>query len=320
MVYKTKFLKQVIEQDFVPTKDGPITWELSDEALSAVWLTVKGDLKGADQCIDDFMMSITGLDVWMGGFNIDHYSTGIKALLMNCKLKQHWPYLVQSTQTPGWLVGVSFPLMFGAPYLNDAMALPRSLSNRKKLTLNFDIATKAIDPLTVDISEVILPGANPVGFIKQEESSIEAKGTGDKDLWLQTNWDLLKLMIGSPTVASGSTGLSTINRAGLEIDDFAFGYKAVPWQHLHAEIMDELEGSGPVEDHYHASGGTSVGLPVDLEHWIRNFGELDFFFNKDIKWRAPLAGASTAKLKYNAGISECWNMVTACYVPTAKVS
>lgn len=320
MVYKTKFLKQVIENNYDPAADGSYTWELSDEALAAIWLTIKGDVYAANMCIDDFMLSLTGLDVWYGGFNVAHYATGIKALLMNCKLKQHWPYLVNSTQTVDDVTGVTFPILFGAPYLNETMALPKSLSNRKKLTLTLDIATAALDDLYIDISEVILPDGKPAGCIKQEEINVASKGTGDHDLWLQTNWDLLKLLIYSPTAPTSTVYTSTIERAGLELDDFAFGYKGVPWEHLHAELMDELEGSGPVEDHIHAdpvSGNT--GMPVGLEHWIAHYGELDFFYEKDLKWRAPLAGASTAKLKYNAGVDEAWALVQANYIPTAKI-
>ena len=320
MVYKTKFLKQVVENDYDPAADGSITWELSDEALAAVWLTVKGDLVAANMCIDDFMLSITGMNVWYGGFNVVHYAHGIDALLMNCKLKGAHPYLVNSSQTTADVTGVSFPIMFGAPYLNESMALPRSLSNRKKLTLTFDITTAALTDLLIDISEVILPDANPVGHIKQEESTVSAKGTGDHDLWLQTNWDALKFLIYSPTKPTGTTYTSTIERAGLEINDFAYGYKGVPWEILHAEIMDELEGSGPVEDHIHADPSSgNTGMPVGLEHWISNYGELDFFFNHDLKWRAGLAGASTAKLKYNAGVDEAWRLITAEYVPTSTL-
>jgi hypothetical protein len=320
MVYKTKFLKQVIENDYTPAADGPHTWELSNETLAALWITIKGTLVGADMCIDDYAKSITGIDLWFGGFNVIHYQNTIDAIVLNCMLKQHWPYLLNSSQTVDDVVGVSFPLLLGSPYLIESMALPKSDDNRKKLTLNFDIATSAIDVLKIDLCEVILPNSTPIGCIKQEEDSVEGKGTGDKDLWLQTNWDLMKALIMSPTFPSSTAYTSTIERAGLEIDDFAYGYKGVPWEHLHAEIMDELEGSGPVEDHIHADPSSgSTGMPAQLEHWIAMYGVLDFFYNKDLKWRAPLSGASTAKLKYNAGVDEAWRIITADYVPTSSL-
>jgi hypothetical protein len=320
LVYKTKFLKQIVENDYDPAADGAITWELSDQPLAAVWITVKGDLVAANKCIDDMLLSIPGIDVWFGGFNVMHYQHAIDALLMNCKLKGAHPYLVNSTQTIDDVTGVTFPLMFGAPYLNEAMCLPESLNNRKKLTLTFDIATAAIDDLLIDIAEVIMPDAHPNGCIKQEEISVSAKGTGDKDLWLQNNWDLLKAALYSPTIPTGATYTSTIERAGLEINDFAFGYKYVPWEILHGELMDELEGSGPVEDHIHADPSSGVtGMPSQLEHWISHYGELDFFYNYDLKWKAPFAGASTVKLKYNAGVDEAWRLITANYVPTSKI-
>ena len=106
----------------------------------------------------------------------------------------------------------------------------------------------------------------------------------------------------------------------MEIDDFAFGYKSVPWEILHGELMDELEGSGPVEDHIHADPSSgNTGMPVQLEHWIANYGQMDFFYNYDLKWRTPVSGASTAKLKYNAGVDEAWRMVTSSYVPASKL-
>ena len=320
MVYKTKFLKQVVENDYDPTADETKTWELSDNALAAIWITVKGDLVKADVCIDDMLLSLTSLDVWHGGFNVCHYEHPFKALVMNCKLKGAHPWLVNSSQTIDDVTGVTFPIMFGAPYLNEAMALPKSLDNRKRLTLGLDIATANLDDLLIDICEVILPNSNPVGCIKQEEVSVAAKGTGDKDIWLQTNWDLLKLLLYSTTVPTGAAYTSTINRAGLEINDFAYGYKYVPWEILHGELMDELEGSGPVEDHIHADPSSGVtGMPSQLEHWMANFGQMDFFYDYDLKWKAPLSGASTAKLKLNLGVDEAFGFVQANYVPNSQL-
>jgi hypothetical protein len=321
MVYKTKFLKKVVENDYDPAADGKITWELSDEALSAVWLTIKGDLVAANMCIDDFCNSITAIDVWFGGFNVMHYSHTIDALMMNCKLKGNAPYIINSSQTIDDVTGVIFPLMFGAPYLNESMALPKSLDNRKKLELTFDIATAALDDLLIDIAEVILPDGRPVGTIKQEESTVNGKGTGDRDLWLQTNWDLLKLLIYSTTAPTGAAYTSTIERAGLEIDDFSFGYQWVPFEILHGELMDELGGQAfGVEDHIHADPSSgNTGMPVGLEHWIYKYAQMDFFFNYDLKWRAPLSVASTAKLKYNAGVDEAFRIVEASYVPASKL-
>lgn len=321
MVFKTKFLKQVIENDYDPAADGSYTWELSNEALAAIWITVKGDLVQADVCIDDIMASLTSLDVWMGGFNVVHYATPLKALVMNSKLKGAAPYIVNSSQTIDDVVGVTFPILFGAPYLNEAMALPRSESNRKHLTLGVDIATAYVDDLLIDIAEVLLPNSSPIGSIKQEEVAVTAKGTGDHDVWLQRNWDLLKLLLYSTTVPTGAAYTSTINRAGLEIDDFAFGYKWVPWEILHGELMDELEGQAfGVEDHIHADPSSgNTGMPVNLEHWIANFGQLDFFYNYDLKWKAPLKNCSTAKLKLNLGVDEAFSFVQANYVPNVEL-
>lgn len=320
MVYKTKFLKQRVDADYDQVADGVHSWELTDQTLAAIWITVKGDLVAADMCIDDFMLSLTSLDVWFGGFNVVHYASPLKALIMNCKLKEAWPYLVNSSQTIDDVTGVTFPILFGAPYLNEQMALKASHDNRKVLSLGLDIATAALDDLLIDIHEVILPGANPVGCIKQEEVSVEGKGTGDKDVWLQTNWDLLKLLLHSTTVPTGAAYTSTIERGGMEIDDFAFGYKSVSWETLHGELMDELEGSGPVENHTHTTlVPDATGMPVGLEHWIAHYGEMDFFYNHDLKWKAPLAGASTAKLKLNMGVDEAWGFVQANYVPSTKI-
>ena len=322
MVYKGKFLKQVIENDYTPAADETKTWELSDQALAAVWITVKGALYAIDQCIDDMLSNLLSINVWLGSMNVLSYSTALKALIMNCKLKQHFPYLLTSTQTASDVTGISFPLMFGAPYLNDKMCLPKSLDNRKKLTLGLDMANTHLTALKIDISEVIMIDASPLGFIKQEQIDVESKGTGDKDLWLQTNWDILKMLIYSPTVPITTAYTSTIERAGVEIDDLPFGYKSVPWEHLHAELMDELEGMTQIENHQHLAAGATAatGMPYGIDHWMKNYGELDYFFEKDLKWKLPCAGASTAKLKYNAGVAEAWSLVTAAYVPTSKIA
>jgi hypothetical protein len=321
MVYKTRFLKQIVENDYTPAADGTYTWELSNEALAAIWITVKGPLYAIDQCIDDMMASLTSLDVWFGGFNVVHYATPLKCLIMNSKLKGAFPYLVTSTQTVADVTGITFPVLFGAPYLNEQMNLPRSESNRKKLTLGVDIANTHISALKLDIAEVILLQPNTLGCIKQEEVQVESKGTGDHDVWLQNNWDLLKLLLYSPTVPTSTAYTSTIERMGMEIDDFAFGYKAVPWEILHCELMDELEGMSQIENHQHLAAGATVatGMAYGIDHWLKNYAQLDFFYNNDLKWKAPLKNASTAKLKPYLGVAEAWAFVQANYVPSAEM-
>lgn len=302
--------------NYDPSADETKTWNLTNDVLAALWLTIKGTVATTDWYVDDLLLNVTGIDVWFGGFNVFHYNYSKKAYVMNCMLKQNWGYLVADSKTVDDIVGITFPILFGAPYLNRKMALPYSKSNRKSITLDLDDVTTYLDNLQIDIHEVLLPGASPIGCIKQEEVSVEAKGTGDKDLWLQTNWDLLKLLLHSTTVPTGTAYTATLEQVGLEIDDFAWGYKDVMWETLHAEMMDELDGLQGVKNHIH---GAVADVSDDTEHWIKNFGVLDFFYEKDLFWKAPLAGASTAKLKFNAGVDEAWDYAAAYYVPTAKL-
>jgi hypothetical protein len=321
MVYMSPYLKSLVVQDFTPGADGVFSWDLTDQPLAAVWLTVKGTLYAIDQCIDDILASITSLDVWMGSFNVTHYTHAEKALIANCKLKGKWPYMVASSQTAAAVVGVTFPIMFGAPYLNSNMCLPGSLSNRKRLDLGLDIANTHLATLQLDISQMIMPGANPAGCIKQEEIPVANAAVGEQDVWLQHNWDLLKLILYSPTVPVTTAYTCTIHRATMEINDFPWGYSGIPWEHAHAEMMDELEGYGDIENHKHlAAGATSAtGMAYDLDHWTKNFGELDFFFNQDLKWKAPTAGASSVKLKVVTGVAEAYSIIPIEYVPANKL-
>lgn len=321
MVYMSPYLKSLVVQDYVPAADGVYSWELTDQPLAAIWLTVKGTLNAIDKCITDMMLSVTGLDVWMGSFNVVHYTTGIKALFANCKIKQHWPYMVASSQTAAAVVGVTFPIMFGAPYLNPSMCLPQSLSNRKRLDLTVDIANAGLATTELDITQMIMPGAAPVGCIKQEEIVVANAATGEQDVWLQHNWDLLKLLIYSPTVPVTTAYTATVKRATMEINDFPWGYNQVPWTHLHAETMDELDGPGNIEDHKHlATGATAAtGMSYNIDSWSKYFGEMDFFFNQDLKWKAPTAGASSVKLKVVTGVSENYTIIPIEYVPANKL-
>jgi len=320
LVYKTKFLKKRVEADYDPTADETKTWELSDDALAAIWITIKGDMVQADMCDDMLMDLIESIDVWMGGFNVVHYINTVTAVMMAMQLKQNRYMKIGNGMAIDDVAAVSFPILFGAPYLNEKMALPKDLSNRKTLTLGLDIADAYFDDLLIDICEVILPDASPIGFIKHEEISQAAMGTGDKDVWLQRNWDLLKLLFKCPTVPVDAAFTTTINRAGLEIDDFVFGYQAVPWTILHGELMDEMGGIGGIENHFHLDSVAGACSPAeDLEHWIRLYAVMDFFFEKDLKWRAPLSDASTAKLKLNLGVDEAFYYATASYVKAASV-
>ena len=320
MVYKTRFLKKRIEDSYDPSADGTYSWELTDEALSAIWITIKADLVADEHCVDDVLGLVSEMNVWFGGFNVVHYLQSEKCVVMNSKLKGNRPMLLGNGMDTDDVKGVAFPILFGAPYINEKMALPRSLSNRKTLDMTVDIANADADDLLIDICEVVLPDARPVGFIKQEQKNVSAQGTGDNDIWLQTNWDLLKLLIHAPTVPVDDAWTCTVNRAGLEIDDFSFGYQGVPWEILHGEIMDELGGMMGIENHFHDDPSSGVtGYAEDLEHYIRYYAELDFFHEHDLKWRAPLSQASTAKLKLNYGVDEAIQLIQANYVPVNKM-
>lgn len=266
------------------------------------------------------MALVTSLDITFGGFNVVHYNNTVTAVMMNMLLKQSRYMLIGNGQAIDDIRAVSFPILFGTHYLNRDMCLPYSKSNRKLITLGLDIASANFDDLLISIDQVILPDARPKGFIKQEEVSQSAQGTGDKDIWLQRNWDLLKLIFKAPTVPVDAAWTATINRAGLELDDFMFGYNNVPWETLHAELMDEISGMAGIEDHFHADPSSGVtGHPEDLEHWIREFAVMDFHFNKDLYWKAPLSKCSSAKLKINYGVDEAIYYAQANYVPVSKL-
>lgn len=321
MVYRTKFLKKRVEDSYDPAADGTYNWELSDGVLSAIWLTIKGDLVAADKCIDDLLGLITNIDVWFGGFNVVHYTDAVDCLVMNSMLKGSRPMLMGNGKAIDDILAVSFPILFGAEYINEQMALPASHSNRKTLSLTVDIADATFDDLLIDIAEVILPDGRPTGFIKQENITVAARGTGDQDVWLQRNWDLLKLLIRSPTVPVDAAWTTTVNRAGLEIDDFVFGYQNVPWEILHGEMMDEITGMSGIENHFHADPSSGdTGFPENLEAWIRYYAVLDYFFKYELKWKAPFSTASTVKLKLNYGVDEAIRLIQANYVPTSRVA
>ena len=287
--------------------------------MGAIWIGIKGDLAADEKCDDDLMALITSIDLNMGGFNVVHYTQTVIGVVMNMLLKGSRYMLIGNGMDTDDIREVYFPILFGAPYLNERMCLPRSLSNRKYLSLGLDIATSNFDDLLIDITEVILPNANPLGFIKQEEHYVAAPGTGDHDIWLQTNWDLLKLLFKSTTAPDDSAYTSTIERAGLEINDFYFGYQDVPFECLHAELMDEMPGMAGIENHFHDDPSSGVtGFPEDLEHWIRHYAVMDFFFEYDLKWKAPVGSASTAKVKYNCGVDEAFYWAEANYVLASK--
>lgn len=320
MVYNTPFLKKRVVEDYDPAADEHHTFDLSDEALAAVWITVKADLVAADKCLDDLVDLIENLEVTFGGFTVYSFINSQTALMNAQLLKRSRAMYIGNGQAIDDIRGVAFPILFGVPYLNRNMALPASHSNRKKLSMDLDIADANYDDLLVSISEVILPGANPLGCLKQEEISQSAIGTGDKDIWLQTNWDLLYCLFRGATWPKDAAWTATINRAGLELNDFMFGYKAVEWEILHGELMDRISGIAGIENHTHADPSSGdTGMPDEIDHWTQEFAGMDFFFNDDLQWKVPNSGASTCKIKLNLGVDEAFSYATTSYVPRNRL-
>lgn len=320
MVYNTPFLKKRIVEDYDPTADEVHTFDLSDEALAALWVSVKADFVADEKCYDELMALLTSIDVNMGGFNVVHYINSLSGVMMNSLLKRNRPMVIGNGKDIDDISVMTFPILFGVPYLNRNMALPASHSNRKQLILGLDIANSDFDDLLISVHEVILPNASPLGALKQEEIAQSALGTGDKDVWLQTNWDLLYVLFKCPTVPVDAAYTATVNRAGLELNDFFFGYNNVEWETLHAELMDRISGAAGLENHFHDDPSSGVtGYPEDLEHWIRYYAGMDFFFNDDLYWKVPNSGASTCKLKLNCGVDEAFHYTTVSYVPSSRL-
>lgn len=320
MVYNTPFLKKRVVEDYDPSADETHTFDLSDEAMASLWISVKGDFVADEHCCDDLLGLVSNIEVDMGGFNVVHYTNALSCVIMNSLLKGNRAMLIGNGQDTDDIKSVSFPILFGAPYPNRSMCLPASHSNRKKLTMTLDIANADFDDLLISISEVILPKAQPLGALKQEEISQSAMGTGDKDVWLQTNWDLLYVLFKGATVPVDDAWTATINRAGLELNDFMYGYKAVEWEILHAELMDRISGGMGFENHFHDDPSSGVtGYAEDLEHYFRLYAGMDFFFNNDLYWKVPNSGASTCKLKLNLGVDEAFYYTTVSYVPASQL-
>jgi hypothetical protein len=86
-------------------------------------------------------------------------------------------------------------------------------------------------------------------------------------------------------------------------------------------MMDELESNalGNLTHSHLVAGPLACGYATNIDLEKDNYGELDFFFNRDLKWKAPLAGASTAKLKFNSGVAENFRIATASYVPASML-
>lgn len=316
MVFKTPFLKKALVRDYDPTADESNTWDLTNNPLGALWIGIKGDLAADEKCDDELMDLIDLIHVQYGAFDVVRYTEPPLCVMMNMQLKQNRYMITGNGMNTDDIRGVIFPILFGAPYLLEDMCLPKDHDNKKTLTLQMDIADANFDDLLVDIHQVILPDAKPKGFIKQHETSISARGTGEQDIKLQTNWDLLKLLFQCPTVPDDSAWTSTIEWAGLELDDFYYGYEGVNWEALHGELMDEMGGMAGIENHFHDDPSSGVtGFPEDLEHWVREFGVMDFFHEKNLKWKAPLSQVSNAKLKVYYGVDEAIKIAQALYVP-----
>lgn len=316
MTIKAIFLKKALVKDYDPTADGSHTWDLTNNPLGALWITIRGDLVQADLDDDKLMDLIDLIKVQYGAFDVLNYTETPLCVIMNCMLKQNRYMLIGNGQAIDDIRAISFPLLFGAPYLNEDMCLPYDKENKKTLTITWDDADANFDDLIIDIHQVILPYAKPKGFIKQIQNNISAKGTGEQDIVLQTNWDLIKLILDCPTVPVDAAWTTTIDWAGLELDDFYFGYEAVAWETLHGEMMDELGGMAGIESHFHADPSSGVtGHPENLEAWIRYYGVMDFFHHKQLKWIAPLGKVSGAKLKVSYGVDEAVRLAQALYVP-----
>lgn len=279
--------RTVIVQDEAQAASAAPTFDLPINPLSHLIFSFKFLNKAAEVLLPEVLAKISKINISRAGqTQMDVNLADLWA--QNCVMFGHEPILTNKVATDNAtrILTVIFP--FGRRLFDPSECMPATAFGDFKLTITTTATETTMDGVIFQIEAVELIGATPKQFMKMSTLSKTPAAAGEIDVDIPIGNQLVQLLLWATTIPTGTAWTATMDWVKLLRDNVEESIAKANWESLHGDLLQKIGYKG---DHGAAYGADLLAL----------YGLLDFDPNEDGTLLIPTAGASSFKLRVNAG-------------------
>jgi hypothetical protein len=287
--------RTVVVQDEAQAAGAAPTYDLPINPLSHLILSFKFLNKAAEVGLAEVLAKISKINISRGGqTQLDINLADLWA--KNCVMFGHEPIFTNKVATDNAtrILTVIFP--FGRRLFDPNECMPATPYGDFKLTITTTSTETTMDGVIFQIEAVELIGASPKQFLKMTTLSKTPAATGEMDVDIPIGNQLIEFLMWATTVPTGTAWTATMDWVKLLKDNIEEQIAKANWECLHGDLLQKV---GYLGDHGAAYGADLLSL----------YGLLDFDPAGDSNLLIPTAGASSLKLRVNAGDTNPFRVV-----------
>jgi len=195
------------------------------------------------------------------------------------------------------------------PALYDAEeCFPCTRAGELILRLNRMAADTNITGVTVSVTTVELPDAQPARFLRATTLAFTPGATGDNDLQLYPSTVYTGFLVFSTTVPTGTVFTTTVDRVQLLLNNIQYDFAQANWEDLWGEWVNRSGFLGVTQEHIHlentagayAQNVDTGGMRI-VGHPLANYVWLDLDPSRDMSYAIDARSIARVVLRVNAG-------------------
>lgn len=279
--------RTVVVQDEAQAASAAPTFDLPINPLSHLILSFKFLNKAAEVLLPEILAKISKINISRGGQTQQDINLA-DLWAKNCIMYGQEPILTNKVATDNATRILTVILPFGRRLFDPNECMPATPYGDFKLTITTTATETTMDGVIFQIEAVELIGATPKQFLKITTIAKTPPAVQEYDVDIPIGNPLVDLLLWATTVPTGIVWTATLDWVKLLKDNIEEQIAKANWECLHGNLLGKI---GYIGDHGAAYGADLLSL----------YGLVDFDPLGDSSLLVPTAGASSLKLRVNAG-------------------
>jgi hypothetical protein len=289
--------RTVIVQDEAQAAGAAPVYDLPINPLSHLIFSFKFLNKAAEVLLPEILAKISKINVSRAGQTVVDINLA-DLYAQNCLMFGKEPILTNKVATDNATRILTFIVPFGRRLFNPEECMPATQFGDFKLAVTTTSTETTMDGVIFQIEAVELIGAAPKKYMKLSTLSKTPAAAGEMDVDLPIGSELVQLLLWATTVPTGTAWTATMDWVKMLRDNVEDSIAKANWESLHGDLLQKI---GYLGDHGAAYGADLLTL----------YGLVDFDPAEDGSILFQTAGASSIKLRVNAGDTNAFRVIPA---------
>lgn len=282
-----RFIRSVLAQDESISASDVKTYDLPVNPLSHIELTLRGYNVTDETTLAEIVARITKVEVLHRGAAIFSMS-GADLYALNGALLRGRPIFRNRNATDNYRRILTMIIPLGRKVMDPKECFPETKKGELKIQITFSATETAVDNLSLQLETTELLGAKPDTYMKITTLTKSASAAGLLDILLPIGNKLAGILLYSTTIPAAELYTTTIDYVKFLLDNVEYNYAKSNWESLSGDMLLRVGADADTEA---AAGET------ELAH----YGLMDFDPYEDADFLLDTAGASSVKVRVNAG-------------------